>query len=512
MISRTANAGSITLGELLEDMVTVDSRAGDIPIYGLSMDSRTLRTGDCFLACQGNSSHGARHIAQALAAGAVAVLFEADQADLDLPAFDAPVVLVPALAAKVGVLAARFYDHPSRAMKVIGITGTNGKTSVSHFIAQALNGHDSGPSGVIGTLGHGLIDRLQAQPLTTPDPVTLHRAMARLHDDGANTVVLEASSHGLAQHRLSGVEFDTAVFTNLSRDHLDYHGSMSSYARAKKRLFLTPGLRSAVINFDDPFAAELLHAIPHRVFVIGYSLQEGPLGLPMDAYPVLRANQIHSSARGIDMNVITAEGEMRLTSGLLGRFNAANLLAALGAVIANGMTPFDAIRRLAKVIGVPGRMEVFSTMPSYPTVVVDYAHTPDGLEQVLTSLRDPCKGRLVCVFGCGGERDSGKRPLMGEVAARLADRVIVTDDNPRREDPAAIVEQILVGGGGGRAAHVQVIRDRATAITTAINDSKAGDVVLVAGKGHEDYQDIGGHRLKFSDRGLVRRLVGGDRG
>ncbi|MEW6354514.1 MAG: UDP-N-acetylmuramoyl-L-alanyl-D-glutamate--2,6-diaminopimelate ligase [Pseudomonadota bacterium] len=501
MVAPHSRSGAPTphkLSELLAGFAAVDS-ACERDIHGLALDSRAVRPGDLFFACQGAHAHGQRYIDAAIQAGAVAVAWEIDPlapraAPVAHPG-GVPLIGIETLHQKVGVIADRFYERPSRDMFVIGVTGTNGKTSVSHFLAQTLSGAAS-PCGVIGTLGNGLYGALRAGSHTTPDALTLHALLDELRHGGARQVVMETSSHGLDQGRVNGVAFSMALFTNLSRDHLDYHGTMEAYAAAKSRLFHMPGLRYAVINADDAHGRELLSAPLPGVQTLSYGF-----GAAVPGIPTVRGLNLQLG-KGLELDVDTPWGKGHLSSTLLGRFNASNLLAALAALLLRGVPLDDALQRLARVANLPGRMERFGGA-GQPLVVVDYAHSPDALEQVLRALREhvPHAARLWCVFGCGGERDRGKRPLMGAVAEQLADYVVVTDDNPRAEDPLGIVADILSGMTNPDGVYIQ--RARAQAITFAISYARPGDVVLIAGKGHEEYQQIGAQKIPFSDRAHV---------
>ncbi|HWQ95154.1 MAG TPA: UDP-N-acetylmuramoyl-L-alanyl-D-glutamate--2,6-diaminopimelate ligase, partial [Gammaproteobacteria bacterium] len=489
------------------------------------------RPGDLFLAQQGGARHGAEFIEDAVHAGAVAVAVESNATALT--AHTVPIYNIAGLGQKIGPIAARFYGHPSHDFTVIGVTGTNGKTSVTHFLAQAL----SSPCGVVGTLGNGIYGQLETGSHTTPDAVTLQALLAQLHERGATNVVMEVSSHGLEQGRVNGVEFDIAVFTNLSRDHLDYHPDMTAYGAAKRRLFQMPGLRHAVINSDDDYGRELLSMLPKGV---------QPLAFGLSAYGVasvvqVRGMNLRLHSQGLSLDVESPWGSGRLESALWGRFNASNLLAALAVLLTMGVPLADALQRLSRVSPVPGRMELIAGRADLPTVIVDYAHSPDALQQALAAVREhtgdgqgrpsvagtgrpgatdvhgstnvaggrtpgATTGRRVwCVFGCGGGRDRGKRPLMGAIAERYADFVVVTDDNPRHEDPVGIVAEIL--GGMTNPYAVYVRRDRAEALAFAIRHAGAADIILVAGKGHEDYQLIGAEKIPFSDREQVAKLL-----
>lgn len=457
----------------------------------LTADSRRAGPDSVFLAYPGESADGRKFIGQAVAQGAAGVLWEREGFAWD-PQWPIPNLAVENLRMQAGFIADEFYDHPSRKLWMIGITGTNGKTSCSHWLAQSLTKLGR-KTAAIGTLGNGFPGALSEAINTTPDPILLHGMLADYAKQGAVSAAMEVSSHGLSQGRVNGAHFDVAVLTNLSRDHLDYHGDMANYADAKRQLFYWPGLGCMVLNADDDFGAALLEDTEGRdVRVLTYGLQSGDV----------RGQNLELRDDGLAMDVATPYGKARLTARLLGRFNAYNLLAVLAALLASDVTLADAVRVLQEIEPVAGRMQQLGGGDK-PLVVVDYAHTPDALEKVLAALREQTAGRLICVFGCGGNRDKGKRPLMGEAASRLADSVIVTSDNPRHEDPAAIIDEIIAGMGGNY--HIEA--DRAAAIDHAILAAGAGDVVLIAGKGHEDYQDIGGIKLPFNDSEVARRAL-----
>ena len=503
------NAGySTSLSRLLEGLVTV-GKDQDREITGLTLDSRRVRVGDLFLACGGSAAHGLDFALQAIEQGAAAVVYDslsqervaAMQSVLSGPMTEQmPLIAVNDLFEHIGEIASRFYHHPSHEQFVIGVTGTNGKTSCSHYLAQALSGRGAA-CGLIGTLGYGLYGHLVMGQYTTPDAVQLQSEMAALYDNGAREVVMEVSSHALVQGRVSGVSFDAAVFTNLSQDHLDYHGDLDNYAAAKQRLFQVPGLRYAILNYDDDFGRRLQR------------LMTGSLNdaLQVMTYGFDRGADVHAVARrfdadGFELQVATPWGDGILASHLLGRFNASNLLAALTTLLLMDVPLEQALTSLGQSRAVSGRMEHFGGAADQPLVVVDYAHTPDALQQVLQTLREHCRGELWCVFGCGGDRDRDKRPKMGAIAERLADRLIITDDNPRHEAGADIIEDILTGIKDRQRVVVQ--RDRSAAITQAVQSAIEGDVVLVAGKGHEEYQLVGDQILPFSDRQQVSQLLG----
>jgi len=406
------------------------------------------------------------------------------------------VVWVDHLRSHLGEIAARFFGHPSEALTVIGVTGTNGKTSTVQLLAQALT-HLGQRAATIGTLGAGLHGAIHVGERTTPDVINVHALLADFRDAGASHVAMEVSSHALDQHRIDAVAFDIAVFTNLTRDHLDYHGTMDAYGAAKAKLFAWSGLYAAVINIDDAFGYELAAHLPKPVQRLRYAIEND------DAE--LRALDVRTHADGIDFTLRTPWGQGAVRSKLLGRFNVANLLAVAGCLGALEI-PFGATRvAIESLQPVAGRMNRLGGGGA-PLVVVDYAHTPDALQQALTTLRAHCDGKLICVFGCGGERDAGKRPQMGAIAEAHADLCIVTDDNPRAEDGDAPVAAILSGFQQPQRAIVQ--RDRAQAIELALREASVGDVVLIAGKGHEAYQESGGVKRAFDDLAVARAILG----
>ena len=480
---------TIPLASLLAGWVDATA-VGSLSVGGLSNDSRQVRPGDLFLAVPGQRTNGSSHLDQAIAAGAVAALIDDTLALPPNPAV--PVFAVPGLRALQGPLAARFHGEPSTALKVIGITGTNGKTSVSHFLAQCLP-----RCAILGTEGNGFPGQLEPATHTTPDPLALQAWLARFRDTGARHVAMEVSSHALHQQRTAGVRFDTAVFTNLGHDHLDYHRNLDDYAAAKAGLFASPQLRAAVLNADDPVSVRMATALAPGVRVLRYGQHQGQLRGRCQARP-----------GGLLIDIDGDFGHAHLASPLLGEFNLYNLLATLGTLLLADVAFADAVERLGALPSVPGRMQALRR-PGAPLVVVDYAHNPPAIESVLRALRAhlPRGGRLWCVFGCGGERDAAKRPVMGELAARLADRVVVTDDNPRGESPAAITDAILAGMPATDG--VELIHDRADAIAHTVNAADVRDVVLIAGKGAEPYQIVGDQRRPFSDIACAERALRG---
>jgi UDP-N-acetylmuramoyl-L-alanyl-D-glutamate--2,6-diaminopimelate ligase len=466
----------------------------DIRVSGLTLDSRRVRAGDAFIALRGASAHGITFAPAALAQGASAVIAEGP-APVAFESAGAPVVWVENLRDRVGEIAARFFGRPSAALHVIGVTGTNGKTSIVQLLAAALENLGA-RAATIGTLGAGLVGALEAGERTTPDAISVHGLLAQFRDAGTSHVAMEVSSHALDQGRVNAVDFEVAVFTNLTRDHLDYHGTMDAYGAAKAKLFAWPGLRAAVINTDDTFGSELSMRLPDGVQRLRYAIDA--------AEAEIRATNVRTHDDGLSFDLVTPWGEGAIASRLLGRFNVYNLLAVAGCLGALGYTFAQIQNAISGLQPVVGRMNRLGG-GALPLVVIDYAHTPDALEQALTSLRAHCAGKLICVFGCGGERDAGKRPQMGAIAERLADEIVVTDDNPRGEDGDAIVAQILAGFAHAQRARVQ--RDRAAAIALALREARAGDVVLIAGKGHEPYQEIGGVKRTFDDADVARRAL-----
>ncbi|MCY1396149.1 UDP-N-acetylmuramoyl-L-alanyl-D-glutamate--2,6-diaminopimelate ligase [compost metagenome] len=454
-------------------------------IRELTLDSRAVKPGDLFLAIPGGRQDGRAHIADAIARGAAAVAYEAEGA-AELPACDVPLIAIKGLGAQLSAIAGRFYGEPSRGLDLVGVTGTNGKTSVSQLLAQALDLLGE-RCGIVGTLGTGFYGALESGRHTTPDPLALQATLANLKQAGARAVAMEVSSHGLEQGRVAALAFDVAVFTNLSRDHLDYHGSMEAYAEAKARLFAWPGLQCRVINLDDAFGRQLA-AEKHASRMMGYSLE--------DPTAFIYCREARFSDAGVEAQLVTPQGEGVLRSPLLGRFNLSNLLAVVGALLALDYPMGDILGVLPRLQGPVGRMQRMGGNGK-PLVVVDYAHTPDALEKVLQALRPHVNGQLLCLFGCGGDRDKGKRPIMAQIAERHADRVLVTDDNPRTESSAQIIDDIRAGFAHPET--VTFVPARGEAIAQLIAAAGANDVVLLAGKGHEDYQEIAGVRHPFSD-------------
>jgi UDP-N-acetylmuramoyl-L-alanyl-D-glutamate--2,6-diaminopimelate ligase len=528
-----------------------DLDALGVNVTRLVSDSRLVQPGDTFVAYPGAQADGRRFIAQAIAQGANAVIWEALGFQWD-SAWHVPNLAVRDLRHRAGEIADRIYGQPSHKLWMVGVTGTNGKTSCSHWLARALSALGR-KSALLGTLGNGFPGTLQASANTTPDALTVHGLLAEYAQQGAQAAVMEVSSHALTQGRVNGVHYDVALLTNLTRDHLDYHGDMQSYAAAKRRLFDWEQLRYAALNLDDAFGAELAEelilgegrrttlipspqssdgttshstkpaggqvagypasgrgserekqsSIPE---VIGYGLNDASLRLAERlGLRMVYGDLTRMDAQGLTVQLHTSWGAAQLQSRQVGRFNASNLLGTLAVLLAGDVGLEDAVRELGLQKAVPGRMQTMGGK-DVPTVVVDYAHTPDALEKVLITLREvtaPSGGKVICVFGCGGDRDRGKRPMMGTVVSRFADASIVTSDNPRSEDPRAIIDAIVLGMQGD----YQIIEDRARAIAHAVAQARPMDTVLLAGKGHEDYQEIDGVRHPFSDSEIAHRAL-----
>jgi len=480
-----------TLAELLEGIDTQAPLAStaNLEVTGISDDSRSIGPGDLFVAVAGVESDGHQFAASAVAAGAVAVL-----AERALPGLNVPVVIVEELKRLRSELASRVFDRPSEALCCVGITGTNGKTSIACFVAE-LTATLGQSAGYMGTIGWGEIGSLVPSSLTTESAITIQRRLARFLLEGKDWAVLEVSSHALDQHRVDAVAFDCAVFSNLSRDHLDYHDDFESYGAAKKRLFKLPGLKAAVVNIDDDFGGKLIGDMEESIDLLTYG--ERPSA-------DISWRDLEFGTAGVRGEFVTPWGTSGFEIPLYGSFSVANVAAALAVLCHAGFELAEVVGALANLTAVPGRMEFF---PGKPTVVVDYAHTPDALEKMLIGLKPHAVGDLVCVCGCGGDRDRGKRPLMAGAACRHADRVWFTSDNPRTEDPEAIIRDMMAGVVDQK--NVTIEADRRTAILSAVDSAGEDDLVVVAGKGHEDYQEVNGQRLAFSDREIAAALTGG---
>ncbi|MBM4218431.1 MAG: UDP-N-acetylmuramoyl-L-alanyl-D-glutamate--2,6-diaminopimelate ligase [Gammaproteobacteria bacterium] len=488
----------------LDELLSGVAAAPRLPITGLTLDSRAVALGDAFVALAGTRSHGLDHAGEAIARGAPAVLWDpAERREPGSAGAQVPFVAVQGLRDRLGAIADRFYGMPSSRLTVAGVTGTNGKTTCAWLLASAVE-RLARRGAYLGTLGAGFPPAVEGAPLTTPDVITLHRQLRAFADAGATHVAMEVSSHALDQRRVDGVRMRVAAFCNLTRDHLDYHGSMERYAEAKRRLFAMPGLEHAVINVGDPvgsrFAAALAPGVELTAVAVG---GEAPA-----AQRFVHVRRVIASQGGLELEIQGHFGVRRLRSRLLGDFNAENLAVTLAALAAWQFDVDAALAALGECTAPPGRMESYR-MPNGALAVVDYAHTPDALAKALAAVRAHARGRVSVVFGCGGERDPGKRPLMGEVAERLADRVVVTDDNPRGEDADGIVAMIL--RGMRRPGDALIERERGRAIGAALAGARAGDAVLIAGKGHEDYQLVGDERRRFSDRECLAAHLGAAR-
>ena len=472
----------------LTDLLKGYADAPQIGVQGIASDSRQLQAGFVFLACQGASSHGLDYLHDSVAAGVCAVVYDSSTATLTEEC-GLPMIGVERLGEKLGEIANRFYARPSEALRVIGVTGTNGKTTVAWMIAQCarLLGKRCG---YVGTLGHG-IDKFDGDSgMTTPPAIELHGMLADFVEQGAEYAAMEVSSHGLAQGRTEGVRFEAALFTNLTRDHLDYHASMRDYFETKARLFLESDTRNRIINLDSEFGTQLAARCGEQVVTVSTKFDRVANGRP---YVFVRSVVLNS--QGSDIRFVSSWGDGRFTLQLPGDFNVANAALVLALMLQQGASVQAASEALSQMQAPPGRMQRVAGLG--PTVYVDYAHTPNAIEVALRALRPHCRGKLWCVFGCGGMRDAGKRPLMARLAERLADRVVITSDNPRDEDPVEIIDAAVAGLS--RADAATVIEDRAAAIAWALQQADDLDVVLIAGKGHEDFQQVGDDKRPFSD-------------
>lgn len=503
----------LSLHELLDGLVAMQEPGvlANVTPTGLCLDSREVKPGQVFIALTGSNSDGSRFIDQAIAMGAVAVIADTAfvQETLKLAREKKiPLIHDGLLREKLSDISSRFYGEPSEAMRVIGVTGTDGKTSLSHFIAQALDQPLSAPEqhcGLIGTLGFGVFGELKESGHTTPDAIGMQKMLAQLLDLSVHHVVMEASSHGLDQGRVNAVRFDMVMLTNLGRDHLDYHGDLDAYKQAKAKLFAFPGIKYAVLNGDDDFSYELLekHGKTYAVSLFGL-VSAGDRIQKSGAADWVLGDQIQWHKDGFLMEVLTPNSQFTVNCPLYGTFNVDNVLALIAALRCFGWKQQEIVDAVGDLQSVNGRMQLHQ-FDHAATVVIDYAHTPQALKAALLSLQQHCSGRLWCVFGCGGDRDNGKRSEMGAIAEAFADCVIVTDDNPRFEQPSLIVADILKGVKDH--SRVMVQHDRVKAIQLALSNAKPSDIVLIAGKGHEEYQLVAGDRIPFSDLHVVETLM-----
>ncbi|PHS71816.1 MAG: UDP-N-acetylmuramoyl-L-alanyl-D-glutamate--2,6-diaminopimelate ligase [Cycloclasticus sp.] len=500
MMPAQLESQTVALKILLDDFVQLDE---DVYVTEPTVDAREVMQNGLFLAVSGSHSHGLSFVDQAIQNGVGAIVYDPAGGGEQLAnniAEKCSIKLIPLanLNAHISDIASRFYNQPSSQLPVIGITGTNGKTSVSHFISQAFT-DDAATCGVIGTLGWGLLSNLTSTLNTTPDAASVQRQISCLLNDGVAAIAMEVSSHGLNQARVKAVEFKGAIFTNLNHDHLDYHLTLEAYGQAKLALFKSPSLEFVVLNADDVFSNEIIEVLSPTIEVFSYSRLIDSLGRSF-----IMSNE-KQTASGLSFDV-KFDGEFaHIESSLFGRFNIDNLTATMASLVAMGVSFQEAVEKIQQITSVLGRMQKVSLFPTCPTVIVDYAHTPDALKLALSSLREHCSGKLLVVFGCGGNRDAAKRPMMGAIAADMADEVIITNDNPRLENAEDIAAQITADITS--SAHVETILDRTQAIQHAIRSANSDDIILVAGKGHETYQLIGDERFIFSDIACVKSAL-----
>lgn len=493
---------AMTLDILLDGFVDT-ATLSNVVIERLVLDSRQVQPGDLFVAIPGLTVDGRKYIRDAVEAGAKAIVWESEQGTVPIPiawrssssGSQVPVIAVNDLSNRVGSIADRFYHQPSKQMAMIGITGTNGKTSCSHFIAQALA--PDAPCGVIGTVGWGFLHDLQTSSHTTPDVITCHAWLAEMLQQGSQAVAMEVSSHALDQGRVDNIHFDCAVFTNLSHEHLDYHGTLENYAAAKTKLFELESVTSAVINADDELGQTLLKQLPATLNILSYGL------LTENGQPDIFADDIKQTESGLTFTLHTPSGNALVSNHIYGRFNIYNLLATAGVLSTKNFTVDEIANRLSGLKPINGRLSIVN-VPGQPTVVIDYAHTPDALEAALKSLQQHFNNDVWCVFGCGGDRDKEKRPLMGQVAQSLANHIVVTSDNPRTESPDKIISDIVAGMDSN---NITIKPDRREAIEYALANADTNDIVLIAGKGHETYQLIGDQRIDFNDALIAKEIL-----
>ena len=482
------------LSHLLKDEYILPCEL-DCFISGLSLDSRQIKKNNLFLAVKGSALDGREYISQAIEQGAAAVLLESDEPIQAVSLLQhIPLISIFQLSKKIGQIAARYYNYPAKSLRILGVTGTSGKTSCTHFIAQILQSLNI-PCGIIGTLGHGFFDALESVSLTTPDAVTLQSVLHQFVKQEAKAIAMEVSSHSIDQGRVNAIPFEIGIFTNLTQDHLDYHGSLEAYAAVKKRFLTDLPTQNLIINADDDHGKKWITELSGKKPIITYGIQKSA-----DVY----ANQIELGLHGIKANVFTPWGNEKLILPLIGEFNLSNSLAVLSALCLYGIPFSTVIDYLSLLKTVPGRMQMIGGHDK-PLVVVDYAHKPDALEKVLRALRTHTQGKLWCVFGCGGERDRGKRPLMAKIAEELADHVIVTNDNPRHEQPEMIVAEI--SKGFLHPERVSIELDRSKAIENSIQWAASKDCILIAGKGAERYQQVGDEKLPFDDMEKVKQYL-----
>lgn len=486
------------LRQLLQNITDLN-KIPDINISGLALDSREIKPGYLFFAYQGSSIDGKQFIDQAITNGAAVILCDTNKPLSTLThKNNIPIIALPNLTKTIGQIAANFYDNPSKNMLAIGITGTNGKTSISYLLTSALQKLGKQAS-LIGTLGYGNPGSLTPSDYTSPNPIMLQHILANFKKQNINTVIMETSSHALDQDRFSGIEIKFGTFTNLTHDHLDYHKTINEYAAAKQRLFTQTSIQNGIFNLDDPIGLKWFEQFKNNFAVYGYTLNPNKFS----ATNITAANNIQAQPNGISAEILSPWGNGKLISPLMGRFNLSNLLAVVANLCIMGYKLNDILSIIPELQPVPGRMQTIIDKDK-PLVVVDFSHTPDALQQALRTLREHCHGKLFCVFGCGGGRDRKKRPKMGQIAEQLADHVIITNDNVRFEDPQRIANDILEGLTHPNKAIIEL--DRVKAITHTIKRATTKDIVLLAGKGHEPYQIIGNKKLPFNDIEIVKNL------
>lgn len=489
------------LSHLLKDFAILPAQA-DRDISALTLDSRQVKPNSVFLAVKGTQCDGRQFMAEALAQGAAAILLDADTPTDSISLHqNVPIIPIYELQKRIGFLAASFYDHPAQHLQMIGVTGTSGKTSCTHFIAQALHALNT-PCGIIGTLGNGFYGGLENIGLTTPDAVTLQSSLNHFVHKGAKAIAMEVSSHSIAQERVAGINFDLGIFTNLTQDHLDYHGNMEVYAAVKRRFLAELPTRQLIMNADDAYGQKWIKELASSKTIMAYGLTQSP-ALPTHI-PFLYADKIKLTLTGIQAYLYSPWGEGELSLPLIGQFNLSNSLAVIAALGLFGIPLADILTQLSQLNAVPGRMQTLGGKEK-PLVVIDYAHKPDALEKVLQTLRKLTPGKLICVFGCGGERDRSKRPLMASIAERWSDQVIVTNDNPRHEQPESIIREIIKGFNHPERVLIEL--DRSKAIEKSIQWANVGDSVLIAGKGAERYQQIGDKKMPFDDIEEARKFL-----
>lgn len=492
------------LSILLNDILRLPPEI-DCDISRLVLDSRKIKVNDLFFAVKGTQLDGRKYVLDAISQGAAAVLLDADTAYESITTQqNVPLIPIYQLQNKMGEIAGRFYGYPAKKMRMMGVTGTNGKTSCTHFIAQILQSLQI-PCGIVGTLGSGFYQKLGEAGLTTPDAITLQAILHDLLEQGAKAVAMEVSSHSIAQGRVNGIEFEVGIFTNLTQDHLDYHGDMQTYAAVKHRFLADVPTKHLIMNADDPYGRKWIAELASCKSVFAYSTHK--LTSNPSHVPTICPENLELTQQGFRAPIDTPWGHGELTLPLIGRFNLSNALAVLTTLCVYGIPLKQVLNRLSQLKAVPGRMQTLGG-DGKPLVVVDYAHTPDALEKVLQTLRAHTKGKLLCVFGCGGDRDHGKRPIMASIAEHLADQVIVTNDNPRHEKPEDIAHQILLGFTHPECVFVEL--DRSKAIENSIQSASSRDCVLIAGKGAEHYQQIGDEKILFDDAEQVSNFLGGE--